>query len=79
MHPVPLIALDLQIVNGKHDCPRLDIVTLAAKEHGLICRFIACLAVVVVRMVALINHVLSTWPNAPSSVKEPVGLTSLTL
>jgi len=58
MHPVPLIVLDLQIVNGKHNCPRLDIVTLAAKELGRICRDIACLAVVVVRLVALLNHVI---------------------
>ena len=53
MHPVPLIALHLQIVNGKHNCPKFYIVTLAAKEQGLIYRDIACLAVVAVHLVTL--------------------------
>jgi hypothetical protein len=55
MHPVPLIALHLQIVNGKPNCPRFYIVTLAAKEQGLIYRDIACVAVVAVHLVTLKN------------------------
>jgi len=79
MHPVSLIVLYLQIVNGKYNCPRFYVVTLAAREQGLIYRDIACLAVVAVRLVTLKNHVISTWPNAPTTVKGLVRLTSLTL
>jgi hypothetical protein len=77
MHPFPLIVLHLQIINGKHNCPKFYIVTLAAKEQGLIYRDIACLAVVAVHLVTLKNHAISTWPNAPTSVKGLVRLTSL--
>jgi hypothetical protein len=53
MHPVPLIVLHLQIVNGKYNCPRFYIVTLAAKEQGLIYRNITNLAVLAVHLVIL--------------------------
>jgi len=77
MHPVPIIVLHLQIVNGKHNCPRFYIVALAVKEWGLIYRDTFCLAVVAAYLGTLKNHVIATWPNAPTTDKEPVRLAIL--
>jgi hypothetical protein len=80
MHPVSLIVLNLQIVNGKHNCPRFYVVTLAAKEQGLIYRDIACLAVVAVHLATLKKKTrYFNMAPPPPTVKGLVRLTSLTI